>query len=153
MVVDADGINALQGHIHILDEAPGLRVLTPHEGEFSRLAEGWQEKGRMQAALDFARSHRCVLLLKGHRTVIAAPDGRAMVNTTGNSGMAKGGSGDVLSGLIASLMAQGAQAFDAAVMGAWIAGKAADFTARRLNPYTMTPSDTVEDFAQVFNML
>jgi len=153
MVVDADGINALQGHIHILDEAKGERVLTPHEGEFSRLCPGWQEKGRLQSALDFARAHHCVLLLKGHRTVIASPDGRAMVNPTGNAGMAKGGSGDVLSGLIASLMAQGAPAFEAAVMGAWIAGKAADLTAPRMSPYTMTPPDTVDDFSKVFNLL
>lgn len=153
MVVDADGINSLKGHIDILDEAAGPRVLTPHEGEFARLGGDVTEEGRLRTALGFAERHRCVLLLKGHRTVIAAPDGRAFINTTGNSGMAKGGSGDVLSGLITSLIAQGAAPFEAAVMAAWIHGAAADLTARRLSPYTMTPPDVVDDFAQIFNML
>ena len=91
-------------------------MLTPHEGEFIRLG-GDLSRGREGAAADFAARHGCVLVLKGPETVVADPDGRLLVNTTGNSGMAKGGSGDVLSGMIAALIGQGAPPFAAAACG------------------------------------
>ena len=97
LVLDADGINALQGHIHRMSvRRDRVTVLTPHEGEFHRVG-GNLSLGREKAASEFALQNGIYLILKGHRTLVAAPDGRIAVNTTGNSGMAKGGSGDVLS--------------------------------------------------------
>ena len=98
---------------------------------------------RVKAARDFAVSHGCVLVLKGHRTVTAAPEGNVLVNTTGSSGLAKGGSGDVLTGVIASLLAQGAGAVQAAAAGAWLHGRAGDLAEQELTAYGTTPEDTV----------
>lgn len=150
VVLDADGINALNGHIHILSERRGrVTILTPHEGEFSRLS-GEPVTDRVQQARDFATTYGCVLVLKGHRTVTATPSGTVLVNTTGNSGLSKGGSGDVLTGLIASLLAQGATPVQAAAGGVWIHGRAADYAASTLTPYAMTPLDVIGAFPLVF---
>ncbi|MBQ9521552.1 MAG: NAD(P)H-hydrate dehydratase [Oscillospiraceae bacterium] len=150
VVLDADGINALNGHIHILSERRGrVTILTPHEGEFSRLL-GKPVTDRVQQARDFATTYGCVLVLKGHRTVTATPSGTVLVNTTGNSGLSKGGSGDVLTGLIASLLAQGATPVQAAAGGVWIHGRAADYAANTLTPYAMTPLDIIGAFPLVF---
>ena len=90
VVLDADGINALDGHIDSLDGRRAPTILTPHAGEFARLTgRPLPLEDPLTAARDFARDHRCVLVLKGHRTVTAAPDGRAWINTTGNPGMSK----------------------------------------------------------------
>lgn len=111
VVLDADGINALSGHIDVLDaRRDKVTVLTPHAVEFSRIGGDLSHGDRQQAARDFAMRHGCVLVLKGHGTVTAAPTGEVLVNTTGGSGLAKGGSGDVLTGVIASLLAQGVDA-------------------------------------------
>jgi NAD(P)H-hydrate epimerase len=104
LVLDADGINAVSDHIHVLRRVRHVPVLTPHDGEFARLGGDLSHGDRLRASRDFAREHNVVLVLKGHRTITALPDGRAYVNTTGNSGMAKGGSGDVLSGIITALI-------------------------------------------------
>jgi len=87
--------------------------------------------------------HGCVLVLKGHRTVVATPEGNVLVNTTGNSGLAKGGSGDVLTGVIASLLAQGATAVQAAALGVWLHGCAGDTAADWLTEYCVTPEDVI----------
>jgi len=151
VVLDADGINALQGHIDILDARRGrVTVLTPHDGEFARIGGDLSRGDRVKAAREFAMTHGCVLVLKGHRTVIASPEGNVLVNTTGNSGLAKGGSGDVLTGIIASLLAQGATAMQAAAAGVWIHGRAGDLAAVRLTAYGMTPGDTVAALPEVF---
>ncbi len=145
LVLDADGINAVSEHIDILARRKDrATVLTPHDGEFARLGGNLAEYDRVTAARNFAREHACVLVLKGHRTIVAAPDGRIAVNTTGNSGMAKGGSGDVLSGMILSLLGQGASPFEAACGAVWIHGRAGDLAARKLGEYSMTPSDLLE---------
>ena len=150
VVLDADGINALEGHIDILDSRRGrVTILTPHGGEFARL--GGDAAGDMVgAARAFAREHGCTLVLKGHRTVTAGPEGNALVNTTGNSGLAKGGSGDVLTGLIASLLAQGASPVMAAAGAVWIHGRAGDLAAQALTAYCVTPEDVVAAFPRVF---
>ena len=101
LLLDADGINALCAHMDSLYQRAGrVTVLTPHDGEFARLGGDLEQTDHLRAAQDFAKRWDCVLVLKGHRTIVAAPDGRAAVNTTGNSGMAKGGSGDALSGML-----------------------------------------------------
>ncbi len=151
VVLDADGINALAGHMDVLDRRRGrVTILTPHDGEFARICEDLGHGDRVRAAREFAAAHGCVLVLKGHRTLIAVPEGNVLVNTTGNSGLAKGGSGDVLTGIIASLLAQGATAVQAAAAGVWIHGRAGDLAARDLTAYAMTPADTVGYLPEVF---
>ncbi|MCI2056083.1 MAG: NAD(P)H-hydrate dehydratase [Oscillibacter sp.] len=143
MVLDADGINALSGHIDILDARRGrVTILTPHDGEFVRLGGDLSEGDRIKAARAFAVQHGCTLVLKGHRTITATPEGNALVNTTGNLGLAKGGSGDVLTGMIASLLCQGATSVQACAAGVWLHGKAGDLAAEHLTEYAMTPQDT-----------
>ena len=145
VVLDADGINALEGHIDVLDSRRGrTTILTPHDGEFARLGGRPDSQDRLGAARDFAKTHGCVLVLKGHNTATAAPTGNVLVNTTGNAGMAKGGSGDVLTGVIASLLCQGATPVQAAGCGVWLHGRAGDLAAERLSEYGMAPADLVE---------
>ena len=143
LVLDADGINALAGHTDELDRRRGLvTVLTPHEGEFARVGD--LSPGREAAAAAFARDRGVFLVLKGHRTVIAAPDGRLAVNPTGNSGMAKGGSGDILSGMIVSLLGQGVEPFAACCAAVYLHGLAGDLAARDRTERSMLPSDLLE---------
>lgn len=150
VVLDADGINALQGHIDILDKRSALTILTPHDGEFQRISGcSLPIIDRLSAARNFAKAHGCVLVLKGHGTITAAPDGRAFINTTGNPGMAKGGSGDVLAGMITSILGQKQFHNDKrdpsrAEMTAWAVffhGQTGDHCAKELGQYGMTPSD------------
>ena len=150
VVLDADGINALEGHIDVLDSREGLlTVLTPHDGEFARLGGDLSDGDRLGAARAFAQAHGCCLVLKGHCTVTAFPDGSAYLNTTGNPGMAKGGSGDVLAGLILSLLGQGLPARQAVPMAVWLHGAAGDLCARETGEYGMTPSDLVAALPRV----
>lgn len=144
VILDADGLNIISRHIDVLDERRGDTVLTPHEGEFARLSGcALPIAGRAEAARGFALAHRCTLVLKGHRTVTAYPGGDCVVNPTGNPGMAKGGSGDVLAGLLGGLTAQGR--YGLPVHGAvWLHGRAGDLAAADKGEYGMTPSDLIE---------
>lgn len=151
VVLDADGINALEGHIDVLDARQGrVTILTPHDGEFARIGGDLAVPNRVAAARRFALRHGCILVSKGHRTVTVGPDGKAAVNTTGNSGLAKGGSGDVLTGIIASLLVQGMDAFAASAAGVWLHGRAGDLAAQHLSAYAMTPENVVETLPQAF---
>ena len=142
LVLDADGLNVLAGHTQLLAARTAPTVITPHEGEFARLTgENLPIADRTGAAREFARKHNCTVVLKGHRTVTAAPDGRVWINTSGNPGMAKGGSGDVLAGMILSLIGQGISAPESAAMAVWLHGRAGDFAAREYGEYAMTPTD------------
>lgn len=143
MVLDADGINAIAGHMDVLDSRSGPTVLTPHDGEFHTLTGNWPDKDRLSTALAFAQAHQCVLVLKGHRTIIAGPDGRAYLNTTGNDGLAKGGSGDVLGGLITSFLAQGMEPLEAAAAAVWVHGKAGDRMAEVYGRRGMTATNVM----------
>ena len=156
VVLDADGINALAGHIDILDKRSALTVLTPHEGEFARLAgNALPIADRLSAARNFAREHSCVLVLKGQGTVTAAPDGSAWINATGNPGMAKGGSGDVLAGMIAALLGQKHlrkewdSTAELVVDGVCLHGLAGDACAQKFGEYAMLPTDLIEEIPQV----
>jgi NAD(P)H-hydrate epimerase len=153
LVLDADGINALQGHIDVLERAKHPVILTPHGGEFARICDVAPKKRPEETAAAFAEKHRCILLLKGHTTWIAGPDGRRMKNPFGNPGMAKGGSGDVLSGIILSLLGQGAEPFDAAACGAYIHSRAGDLCADARGEYGMTPTDMLDAIPQVLKSL
>ncbi|NBI10072.1 NAD(P)H-hydrate dehydratase [Colidextribacter sp. OB.20] len=159
VVLDADGINALCGHIDVLDRRTTLTVLTPHEGEFARLTGcALPVRDRPTAARDFAREHGCVLVLKGRGTVTAALDGSACINATGNPGMAKGGSGDVLAGMIAALLGQkhlrrerreGDNTPELVTAAVCFHGLAGDLCARKLGEYAMLPSDLIEALPEV----
>jgi len=130
IVLDADGLNALCGHMSLLEcQADRPMVLTPHPGEMSRLTglpTAKIQADRFEVAREFAVRHRVVLVLKGARTLIASAEGRVNVNSSGHPGLASGGMGDVLTGLIGSLLAQGLSAFDAATLGVYLHGQAAD---------------------------
>lgn len=142
VVVDADGINLLSQHKDLLRGRTGTTILTPHDGEFTRFG-GVITEDRAASAARIAEEFGCIVLLKGHRTVIT--DGKVCYrNNTGNPGMAVGGSGDVLAGMITSLLGQGLQPLEAAACGAWLHGAAGDLCAQELGQYGMLPSDMVE---------
>ena len=141
VVLDADGINVICGHKDILRGRTNPTILTPHDGEFARLG-GIIGDDRSAAAVEMARELGCILLLKGHRTVIT--DGETIyINHTGNPGMAVGGSGDVLAGIIVSLLGQGIDPLKAAACGAWLHGAAGDLCADEIGQYGMIPGDMV----------
>lgn len=153
LVLDADGLNAVSGHITILRGRKSPTVLTPHDGEFARLTGHWPGENRQAEALALAEQTGAVVVLKGHRTVIAEPGGSLCVNTTGNAGMAKGGSGDVLAGLTVSLLAQGMDAFHAAAAAVWVHGRAGDLCRDELGQRAMTPGDLIARFGAVLKPL
>ena len=139
VVLDADGINVVAAHMDILRKRTAPTILTPHAGEFARLG-GDMEAGRQVAAEKMAEDLGCVMLLKGSGTVIT--DGSTTyINPTGNPGMAVGGSGDVLAGIITALLGQGISALEAAACGAWVHGAAGDICAEEIGQYGMLPTD------------
>ena len=154
MVVDADALNAFAGRADLLDGTGRTMVLTPHPGEMARLAGMTVkevEADRVGLARRFATEHKVTLVLKGWRTLVAHPDGRVAVNTSGNPAMAKGGSGDILTGVVAAMLAQFpddvARAVEAAV---YLHGLAGDFAARAMDEHTVLATDTVTHLADAF---
>ena len=138
-VVDADGINVLGEHKDLLRGRQYPTILTPHDGEFLRFG-GTIGEDRMASAAVFAREWNSIVLLKGHETCVT--DGETgYLNHTGNPGMAVGGSGDVLAGIIVSLLGQGIAPLEAAACGAWLHGAAGDICAREIGQYGMLPTD------------
>ncbi len=156
-VIDADALNLLAKHpdrLAMLARGGRTVVLTPHPGEMARLAGltiAEVQSDRLGIARGFAARHNVILVLKGARTVVAHPDGRAAINTSGNPGMAKGGSGDILTGVVAGLLAQfphhPASAVEAAV---WLHGLAADLTVRDTDERTLLATDTLSRFSSAF---
>ena len=135
MLIDADGLNILARDSSIIGKAGGPRILTPHPGEMSRLtglATKEIQANRLQVARDFAAKHKVHLVLKGAETIICSPDGLQAINPTGNPGMATGGMGDVLSGIIGGFMAQGLSPWQAACLGVYVHGLAADQLAEEM---------------------
>lgn len=147
VVLDADGLNVFAGNIDKLRNATCPLIVTPHEGEFLRMG-GRLELGRIGAAVEMALRIGAVVLLKGHKTVIT--DGETVYeNNTGNPGMATGGSGDVLGGILVSLMGQGVPPLEAAAAGAWLHGAAGDLCAQELGQSGMTPGDMIGAVARL----
>ncbi len=147
VVLDADGINVAAKHKDILRGRTYPTILTPHDGEFKRLS-GVLGENRMASARAVARELGCVLLLKGHRTCIT--DGNTGYrNLTGNPGMATGGSGDVLAGIVVSLLGQGIAPLEAAACGAWLHGAAGDRCAETLGQYGMLPTDMLVELPRL----
>lgn len=142
LVLDADGLNAVAAHIDMLREAACPVILTPHEGEFARLTR-CNEPDRVVGTALLAGDTGCVVLRKGCRTVIS--DGCShYVNTTGNPGLAAGGSGDVLAGILVSILGRGFSPLKAAAAAAWLHGRAGDLCAARMGQYAMSPADLTE---------
>ena len=153
LVLDADGLNAFAGHIDVLRRAVCPVILTPHDGEFARLMPDVplpreDLTARCVAAKRLAAESGCIVLLKGHRTVVT--DGKTLyINQTGNPGMATGGSGDVLGGIIVSLLGQGVEPLEAAALGAYLHGAAGDLCEQDLGQCGMLPGDMIAACARL----
>ncbi|MBQ6539638.1 MAG: NAD(P)H-hydrate dehydratase, partial [Oscillospiraceae bacterium] len=152
LILDADGLNAVSLNINILRKASCPIIVTPHEREFIRMG-GDLSGGRLAGALKFAAKYNCIVVLKGSGTITALPNGTAFVNTTGNPGMAKGGSGDILAGMIASLIGQKFPAAQAAAYGVFIHGLTGDICKKNLTEYAMTPTDMLDATAEAFRII
>lgn len=153
VVLDADALNTAAEMDALPRPEQGTLILTPHPREMARLcgcSAAEVQAHREEAACGYAQAHQCVLVLKGHHTLIAGPDGCCVENLTGNPGLARGGSGDVLAGLIAAFAAQGIPAFWAAAAAVYLHGAAADACAARLGQYGMLPHDLFEDLGRIF---
>ena len=156
MVVDADALTALADHLDVLRGAHAARVLTPHPGEMARLLGGAVadvQADRVGAARAFATTHGVHLVLKGARTLIAAPDGRVLINPTGNAGMASGGTGDVLTGILGALLARGIDAAQAAPAGVYLHGVAGDIAAERVGEEALIAGDIIDALGEAFRRL
>lgn len=153
MVLDADALNCIADNPEILKKRKSDIIITPHPGEMGRLCGITAKEvnaDRVDVALSFAKKYGVITVLKGSGTIIASPNGQALLNTTGNSGMATGGSGDVLAGMTAGLLAQGKSAFDCAAAAVYLHGLAGDFAAEKLGKISMLPSDIIDCIAQAF---
>ena len=153
MVLDADALNCIANNPEILKKRKSDIIITPHPGEMGRLCGITAKEvnaDRVDVALSFAKKYGVITVLKGSGTIIASPNGQALLNTTGNSGMATGGSGDVLAGMTAGLLAQGKSAFDCAAAAVYLHGLAGDFAAEKLGKISMLPSDIIDYIAQAF---
>ena len=152
MVLDADALNALAAG-QVRGNVPPFAVLTPHPGEAARLlglSTAQVQADRESAAVHLAEKYGCTVVLKGAGTLIATPEGALFRNDTGNPGLARGGSGDVLAGMLAALLAQGLTPQDAACCAAWLHGAAADRCARRLSEAPMLPHDILTDLSEIW---
>jgi NAD(P)H-hydrate epimerase len=152
MVIDADGLNAMAG----FDGDFGGAVLTPHPGEMGRLIGKDSQDvnaNRVEIASDFAKRRNAYVVLKGYRSIVAAPDGSVYVNPTGNPGMATGGTGDVLTGIITALVCQGLSPYDAAVLGAHVHGLAGDLAVAELGQVSLIASDLLTYLPNAFQSL
>lgn len=154
MVVDADGLNAFEGKAASLSGRKQPVILTPHPGEMARLL-GWTvpqvQLDRLRTARDFAREHNLIVVLKGDRTVVAHPDGRAWINTTGNPGMATGGTGDILTGMIAGLIAQHpTKVFESVAMAVFLHGLSGDAARERVGEESLVATDLVRCLPEAF---
>lgn len=154
MVVDADALNILSLEPDMISLLPVNSVLTPHPGEFSRLT-GVKNTGldRVNLQREFAARYNCIVVLKGAFTSIALPDGRVFFNSTGNPGMATAGSGDVLTGIITSLLAQNYQPDEAAVIGVFIHGLAGDIALNENSPESLIAGDIIKNIGEAYRLL
>lgn len=152
LVIDADGINSLSGNF----EFPPKAIITPHPGEFARLTNKNLDEilfDPLKCAMDFSKSNNVITLLKGPTTVITRPDGRYAVNVTGNSALAKGGSGDILTGMIAGFAAQGMDLFDAAKLSVFVHGRAAEIYSQQNGEYSMLAREIGEWIPRILREL
>jgi NAD(P)H-hydrate epimerase len=154
MVIDADALNLLSEHRELLHVIPAGSILTPHPREFERLAGKWDNDfDRLAKQLALSRQLKSIVLVKGAHTAIATPEGQVFFNCTGNPGMATGGTGDVLTGILTGLLGQGYPARDAALLGVYLHGLAGDLAARNKGEIGMVAGDLVEYLPEAYNTL
>jgi NAD(P)H-hydrate epimerase len=156
VVVDADAITAVSDDPAILRKVQVPLVLTPHPGEMARICHCSVpdiQRNRLDSASKFSKEFGVVLVLKGHRTVIAAPDGKLAINSTGNPAMAAGGMGDTLTGIIAGLLAQGLDPFRAACLGVYVHGAACDRRFKVVSSRGLLATDMLEEVPAVLGLL
>jgi NAD(P)H-hydrate epimerase len=154
MVIDADALNLIAADPEMLQRLPEKSVLTPHPKEFDRLA-GISSSGyeRLQKQLEFSQKHKVIVILKGAYTSIAFPNGHISFNSTGNPGMATAGSGDVLTGILLSLLAQNYTPEDAALLGVYLHGLAGDFAAEEFSQQGMIAGDIIQSLGKAFRFI
>jgi NAD(P)H-hydrate epimerase len=151
MVIDADALNILAANRELLQLIPPGSILTPHPKEFERIAGSWKNDfARLELQKQLAKNLKSVVVLKGAYTSIASPDGRVFFNSSGNPGMAKGGSGDVLTGILTGLLAQPYEALEAAQLGVFLHGYAGDLGAYEKGFSSLIASDIVEFLPEAF---
>jgi ADP-dependent NAD(P)H-hydrate dehydratase / NAD(P)H-hydrate epimerase len=154
MVVDADGLNAFEGRTNELTGNGRTLVITPHPGEMARLMGctiADVQKDRLGVARQFAREHELIVVLKGHRTLVVQPDGEAWVNTTGNPGMATGGTGDILTGMVAGMIAQHSKNPFAGVLAAvHLHGLAGDVMREAVGEHSLVATDLLKGLPEAF---
>ena len=151
LVLDADGLNALAEDVHVLKKLTLPIILTPHPGEMGRLIRQSAEeiqRDRVRTAKEFAKKYNVIVVLKGHETVVTSFDGSVYINETGNPGMASGGCGDVLTGMISGLLGQKLSLFDAAQLGVYLHGVAGDLAAAECGQIGLLASDLVDRIPQ-----
>jgi NAD(P)H-hydrate epimerase len=154
LVIDADALNSISLNKEWLKFIPSNSILTPHPKEFERLTKSVaNDFERHQLQIEFSKQHKVYVVLKGAHTCITTPDGKSHFNSTGNSGLAKGGSGDVLTGLITGLLAQGYSSFEASVIGVYVHGLAGDITKEEKGEVAMIPTDVIENIPFAFKHL
>jgi NAD(P)H-hydrate epimerase len=156
LVLDADALNVLSKDVSLLKKLKTEAVITPHPGEMARLlgiSIKDVQNNRIKVAQDFAREYKVITVLKGARTIVAFPEGSTFINTTGNPGMATAGMGDVLTGIIASLIGQGVKPGDAAIAGVYLHGAAADSIAARMGEHGIIAGDIVEELPYTIKAL
>jgi ADP-dependent NAD(P)H-hydrate dehydratase / NAD(P)H-hydrate epimerase len=154
MVIDADALNILAAHPEWLAVLPPYSILTPHPKEFERLfGPAADDFARLDLAREQAKKYQCIIVLKGHYTFIAMPGGKSYFNSTGNPGMAKGGSGDVLTGILTALLAQSYSPGEAALLGVYLHGLAGDLAARAHSQESMLPSDLTDCLGSAFEVI
>ncbi len=156
LIIDADGITALAADVSVLKDAECPVILTPHSAEMSRLCKksiDEIENDRIGVSAEFAKEYGVTLILKGHHTVVTASDGTQYINITGNSGMATGGSGDVLGGMTAAFAARGLSALDAAVLAVYLHGSAGDIARAKLGADSVTACGIIENISEAIQAL
>ena len=150
LVLDADALNILAADRKLMEHIPAGSVMTPHEGELERLLG---DSADDESVFALCRTSGCVLVRKGFHSRVYTPEGELLINTTGNPGLAKGGSGDVLTGLVGGLLARGYQAREAAALGAWIHGSAADALTERCSAEAWNSRDLIDSLYLGFKTL
>lgn len=153
LCLDADALIALAGHLDILKSLKNISVLSPHPGEMAHLlgiSVKEVQNNRKKVAKEFALRYNTILVLKGHQTIVASPEGKTYINNTGNPGMATAGSGDVLAGMLAAFLGQGMSAYQAACSAVYVHGLAGDLAARDKTEVSLIASDIIEYLPKAF---
>jgi NAD(P)H-hydrate epimerase len=153
MIIDADALNALAENPSLLRKIKTPKIITPHPGEMSRLTTHstyFIERHRKAVAEAFAKTYGCIVILKGHKTIVASPNGKTYINKTGNVGMATAGSGDVLTGILAAFLAQEINSFETAKLAVFLHGKAGDIAARQRGKVSLVATDIIESLPLAF---